>query len=141
MKFRQFGQDPMEINLTPLIDVVFLLLIFFMVSTSFQSESEIEINLPSASRERADLKFETVEIFVDKQNRFFIDRNAVEPPTTRRLRDMLEALMQDEEMSLVVNADAEATHQSVVKIMDAARQLGLKKVVFSTQMALEGEEI
>ncbi len=141
MNFRTGGKgNQVDVNLTPLIDVVFLLLIFFMVSTSFRGESEIEVNLPSASDETFEPKIGITEITIDKDNNIYVAGRKIDPATTEALRAaMKEATLDKEDPEIVVNADSEAQHQSVVRVMDAARQERLHKLTFSTKILGEDE--
>lgn len=142
MNFRSEGKHSVEVNLTPLIDVVFLLLIFFMVSTSFRGESEIAVNLPTASDEVREVEVDITEVTIDKDNQFYVSGKKVSPATTEALRAaMRQATMDKEDPAIVVNADSEAKHQSVVRVMDAARQAKLHKLTFSTKILNEAENI
>jgi len=134
MNFRSRSTESVDINLTPLIDIVFLLLIFFMVSTSFQRESEIEITLPQAGPELLEVQPETIEIAVDADDRIYVNQVQILNSSTRTVRDALQELtLEAEDPTLVVNADARATHQAVIRVMDAARQLGLERIPFATR--------
>jgi len=134
MNFRSRSTESVDINLTPLIDIVFLLLIFFMVSTSFQRESEIEITLPQAGPELLEVQPETIEIAVDADDRIYVNQVQILNSSTRTVRDALQELtLEAEDPTLVVNADARATHQAVIRVMDAARQLGLERITFATR--------
>lgn len=140
MNFGSQRKDEVELNITPLIDVVFLLLIFFMVSTTFERESEINITLPKASEEYTETKPEAITIAIDKQGRVFIDKQPLLNSQLMTIREALRDVSQDiEEPSIIISADAEATHQLVVKVMDAARQLGLVKITFATQKLEEDQ--
>jgi biopolymer transport protein ExbD len=135
MNFRPERKEEIELNITPLVDVVFLLLIFFMVSTTFERNSEINITLPKASDAAKEVNIDTVVIALDGQGRVFINNI---PLVNSQLDTIREALTRNveglNEPALIINADADATHQSVVKILDAARQLSLTRITFSTQI-------
>lgn len=134
MNFKPVSKEDIDINLTPLIDVVFLLLIFFMVSTTFREESEITINLPEASEQQAPSEDKIVEISIDEQGRFFI--NNVQVVNTRPLtvrKALAKVVGNDRKMTVIISADARTPHQSVVVAMDAARQLGLVKLSIATR--------
>jgi len=135
-------KDDVELNLTPVIDVVFLLLIFFMVSTTtFERESEINITLPKATEEYTEVKPDAVIIDVDVQGRVFIDKQALVNSQLSTIREAIrDAIQGREDPPIIISADAEATHQLVIKVMDAARQVGLVKITFATQR-LEEEEL
>ncbi|MGK0296517.1 MAG: biopolymer transport protein ExbD [Gammaproteobacteria bacterium] len=125
----------LELNITPLVDVVFLLLIFFMVSTTFERNSEITITLPKASDAAKEINVDTVSISVDAQEQIFINDIQIINSQLSTIRETLKQYVEGmNEPTIIISADANATHQSVVKIMDAARQLSLTRITFSTQV-------
>ena len=137
MNFRSKRPDDLDLNITPLIDVVFLLLIFFMVTTTFERESEISITLPEASRDQIDTQDDLIEISIDKQGRVFVNGQALVNAQLSTIRDALDeavAAGNQNRPPVIINADAETNHQSVIKVMDAARQIGLRKVTFATRV-------
>ena len=138
MNFRPDRKDELDLNITPLIDVVFLLLIFFMVSTTFERQSEISISLPRASESMREVNPDVIYVAVDAQQRIYINEILL---VNSRLETIREALLRQAdgvtEPAIVINADANATHQSVVRILDAARQLSLTNITFSTQIEEE----
>jgi biopolymer transport protein ExbD len=126
-------RDP-EINLTPLIDVVFLLLIFFMVSTTFDRTSELEIELPEASAEPTEEEQELLEVTVDMQGRYYVNRKELLNTELETLKRAIEIAADGRhELPLVIRADANSPHQAVIKIMDAASQVGLTRLTFAAQ--------
>jgi len=126
MNFSSARRDEVELNLTPLIDVVFLLLIFFMVSTTFEHEAEINITLPEASEEYTETKPEAVKVAIDAQGRVFINNTLLLNSQLHTIREALRDAVYDlHAPPVIISADAEARHQLVIKTMDAARQLGL----------------
>ena len=134
MNLRPQRKDDVELNITPLIDVVFLLLIFFMVSTTFERESEINITLPEASEEYTDTQLDKVEIAIDAEGRLFVNEQSLVNSQLGTIRDAIRnALFDLEDPQIIISADAKATHQLVVRVMDAARQLNLVKITFATQ--------
>jgi biopolymer transport protein ExbD len=127
--------DEPDVNILPLIDVVFLLLIFFMVTTTFERESEISITLPEASQEKVTPELDKIEIAIDKNGRVFINGEALPDSRFLTIRDALaENLVDVDQVPVIISADAEATHQMVVRVMDAARQLNLRQITFATQL-------
>ncbi len=134
MKFRQtIRQDP-DINLTPLIDVVFLLLIFFMVSTTFTRESEISVDLPEATAKAQQQDEHPLEITIDAQGRFYVNRQLVVNKQLDTLVRALRKVMGDgPPPPLVINADAQTPHQYVVTAMDAARHVGIVRLSLATK--------
>ena len=141
MKFTDSDtEDSSLIELTPLIDVVFLLLIFFMVTTTFSKESEMKIRLPEANTEelKTDIKSQ-VEILVSKDSAYAIRKPGQKEVVTlvnsarETLLRSLSEFQDNEDILLVIRADKEATHQSVVNVMDVARDLKMTRITFATQ--------
>ncbi len=134
MNLRQFRREEPAVNLTPLIDVVFLLLIFFMVTTTFREESEIQINLPQASNEPVERVAQALEITIDRDGRFFVNQQALINTQLDTLKRALRESKSDaENQPVIVSADAKAPHQAVVMAMDAARQVGLTRLSIATR--------
>ena len=135
MAFRAPRSDDVDVNLTPLIDVVFLLLIFFMVSTSFVKESQIKLTLPEASEEVKELPADTVEIAIDAAGTWFVNGKAVPDKGLDTLKTAIAAAIPEGvDPVVVIAADEGATHQEVIDIMDAARQLGLVRITFPIEV-------
>jgi biopolymer transport protein ExbD len=138
MNFGPRQEEELDVNLTPLIDVVFLLLIFFMVSTTFVHESEIELTLPEASEEVRENPLDTIEVAIDANGRYFVNGNALINSQLATIRQVLnEVRPVDAEPVVIISADANATHQAVVTVMDAARQVGLTRITFPTRIRAE----
>jgi len=138
MKLRPRRREDFELNVTPLIDVVFLLLIFFMVSTTFEKQSQMKITLPEASEEVTDKIPDSVTVEVDTQGRVFVNKKSLLNSQSLTIREAIRDATHDMKTpTVIIRADANATHQSVIKVMDAARQLGLVKITFATQKARE----
>ena len=120
-----------ELNLTPLIDVVFLLLIFFMVSTTFERESQITIELPEAGGEELVIEKEVLDITVDRDGRFFVNQREVINTEVATLKIAIsKAVGDNRKIPVLINADAQSPHQAVMTVMDAASQLGLVDMTF-----------
>ncbi len=134
MRLGRRRDEPPDITLTPLIDVVFLLLIFFMVSTTFSRHAQIEIELPEASTEEEEQEEpEVVEIAIDVKGRYYVNgRQLINSQLVTLKQAMREAAGKRETPPIVISADANTPHQSVVTAMDAARQLGLTHLSFAT---------
>jgi len=139
MNFTPKREKELELNLTPLIDVVFLLLIFFMVSTTFERESELSIELPESSGEEAQNDKPVIEISIDGQGRYFINQRKLKDGKVETLkqgiRQIRSKLGDDKEPKLIISADRMTPHQAVVVAMDAARQLGLVHLTFATKLS------
>ena len=131
MNFGPRREEELEVNLTPLIDVVFLLLIFFMVSTTFIRESEIELTLPEASAAARENHLDTIEVAIDANGRYFVNGNALINTQFDTIRHaLIEVRPANAEPVVIISADANASHQAVVTVMDAARQAGLTRITF-----------
>ena len=129
MKFRRQPRAALNVNLTPLIDVVFLLLIFFMVSTTFTRETQLAVDLPEATGLARDQVDEQLEILIDERGQFRVNGRALVDGRLRTLQAaMYEVAQGDTTLPLVISADAQAPHQSVVRAMDAAGQMGFSRL-------------
>ena len=138
MNLRPSKKADVDLNITPLIDVVFLLLIFFMVSTTFDRSSEINITLPQASEEYTQAKPESVKVAIDPRGRVFVNDRQLANSQLYTIREAIRDASRDlKKPTIIINADANATHQMVVRVMDAARQLNLLKITFATQKLKE----
>jgi biopolymer transport protein ExbD len=128
------SRDDPEINFIPLIDVLLVILIFLMVTTTYQRVSELQITLPEADAEAAKQRPREVNVGVDAQGRYVIDKTVFTFTTANALADMLRKAAGDaKDPVVIINADAQATHQSVVRVMEAARIAGLLHITFATQ--------
>ncbi len=141
MNFQSGSNEELDINITPLIDVVFLLLIFFMVSTTFERESEINITLPQASEELTEAKPDAINVAIDARGNIYVNDQALLNSQLSSIKEAIfDKLGQRNDAPVIISADSEADHQSVVKVMDAARQLGLIRITFATQKYEDEEE-
>lgn len=134
MQFRRQNIDQEGINLTPLIDVVFLLLIFFMVSTTFTKESHLKLNLPEAAGPQAESPPSTIEVLINADGSYSVDGRALINKKLTTLKSALSEVSADEyNRPLIITADATAQHQAVVRAMDAAGQLGFVHLSITTR--------
>ncbi len=134
MKFRKQRKEMVQLNLTPLIDVVFLLLIFFMVSTSFTRENQLQINLPEASAEEVSSVTHGLTLTIQENGTYALNGRVLSSNSIDIIKEaLLEESRGEVDQSLLLVADANATHQSVVRAMDAAGQLGFVNLRISTQ--------
>lgn len=141
MNLRRSRSEEPDVNLTPLIDVVFILLIFFMVSTTFQRESEIKIELPEASAEPVEAEKDVLEIVVDADGRYFIDEQQVVNTELATLKKAIARFMGDrKELPVVIRADRRTPYEAVVRAMDATSQLGLVQMSLATSQPADGGE-
>lgn len=140
MNLQQDRKEDLDVNITPLIDIVFLLLIFFMVSTTFDRESEIDVTLPQAAIDAPQEQNEVIEIVISSQGEFYINGKRVINKQVSTLKQaLLKVANGREDPPIIISADAKATHQSVVTVMDAARQLGFVHLSFATSQITESQ--
>ena len=126
-------EDP-EINFIPLIDVLLVILIFLMVTTTYQRIAELQITLPEANADAAKDRPKEINVGIDAQGRYVIDKQVFTYTTPQAMADMLKRVAADaKDPVVIINADAQATHQSVVHVMEAARLAGLLHITFATQ--------
>lgn len=126
MKFKRQKKTNLELNLTPMIDVVLLLLIFFMVSTTFTKETRLMLDLPEATAEPVGANEKVLEIIIDPSGRFGINGQMLVNDEAETLKQALTKTIADQTPlpPLVIVADAKSPHQSVVTAMDVAGKLG-----------------
>ncbi len=134
MKLQTRSKEAPEINLTSLIDVVLLLLVFFMVSTSFVREAEIRLRLPQAEAPAAPSSFdEALDITVTQTGAYIVNGRPLVDNQRHTLRAAIETLMGDtRNLPVTIRADAQATHQAVVTAMDVVGQLGFEQINIAT---------
>jgi len=134
------GRDDPEINFIPLIDVLLVILIFLMVTTTYQRVAELQITLPEASADPVKDRPKEVNVGIDAQGRYVVDRNVFAFSTVNALADTLKRAAGDaKDPVVIINADAQATHQAVVHVMEAARQAGFLHITFATQSPTGGK--
>ena len=127
-------REPLEINLVPLIDVMMVILIFLMITTTYSKYTELQINLPTADAEKQLERPNEISVLVNAQGQYVINRNAVPFRSVEQLADELRRAGGSlKEPVVVISADATATHQQVVRVMEAARLAGLSQITFTTQ--------
>lgn len=134
MEFRRQVREEESINLTPLIDVVFLLLIFFMVSTTFTKETHLAVDLPEASAEAVTVVKKGIDIVVRQNGDYAINgKNIINSQANTLYRALEIEAAGDNRQPLVITADAKASHQAVVRAMDVAGKLGFEQLRITTQ--------
>jgi len=134
VQFRRQTQLEEGINLTPLIDVVFLLLIFFMVSTTFTKETHLTIDLPEASGATEITQPTAIDIVINSNGEYSVNGQALVNNQADTLSRALARISDGEQdVPVVITADANTSHQSVVRAMDVAGRLGLSKLRITTQ--------
>ena len=129
------AREAPEINFIPLIDVLLVILIFLMVTTTYQRVAELQITLPEADAEQMKQRPREINVGIDAQGRYVIDKTVFTFTTAAALADTLKQAAGDaKEPVVIINADANATHQSVIHVMEAARMAGYIHITFATQM-------
>jgi len=127
--------DDLEINFIPLIDVLLVIIIFLVVSTTFARFSQLKINLPIAEANIVDNNSEHINVTISKDGQYAINERPINAKTVAELTIKLREISASKiDSSLVINADALASHQSVINVMEASRQVGLTKITFSTKV-------
>lgn len=133
MNFSRAEEDRLDVNITPLIDVVFLLLIFFMVTTTFNQQAELRVDLPEASSEEQALEIIPIEITIDPMGVYFVNGQSLAKNNAPALLQALRKLVgNDKEKSVIIRADATTPHQAVVTAMDTVSKVGVSKLSIAT---------
>jgi len=130
-------EETVDVNLTPLIDVVFLLLIFFMVTTTFDKHARLKVSLPESSTKASQQQQEPLVLSIDAKGNYFLnDRQLVNQQVDTLKQALQKTIGHDKkdykDVALVLRADANTPHQSVIRAMDAASQLGLTRLSIAT---------
>ena len=137
MNFRRsLRRDEPEINFIPLIDVLLVILIFLMVTTTYSKFTELQVNLPVAGADKPAERPREIVVAVSADGRYLIDGTAASFPSPAAFAQELRRQSRDrKDPMLVIYADAGATHQAVVNVLEAARLAGIAKVTFAAQSA------
>lgn len=136
MNFKRQNKEVLDLNLTPLIDIVFLLLIFFMVSTTFTKENHLAVNLPEANGEVVDAPDKMVEVIIDKFGQYRVNSQALINTKLLTLKQAIEKVSEgDKSLPFIITADALTPHESVVRAMDAAGQLGFSRLSITSKQS------
>jgi biopolymer transport protein ExbD len=136
MNFRGIQKEDPEINLIPMIDVLLVILIFLMITTTYSRFAELNITLPSADAQKQLERPNEISVAVTSAGQYVIDkRQAPFRDVAGLAEDLKKAATGRKDPVVVIDADANATHQSVIHVMEAARLAGLTQVTFTTQAA------
>ena len=132
MRFSQLKREEISlgISIAPLIDIVFLLLIFFMLTSHFDIISGIDIKLPDISERGSDQSVDTMTVSLDKTGNCYLQKKKV---TLKDLYLVIEELAKEKKINLILNADRDVTHGHVVRIMDLAKKAGINSIVIAAQ--------
>ena len=137
MNFRHRRPEEPEINLIPFIDVLLVVLIFLMLSTTYSKYSELQVTLPVADAERLKERPGEILVSVTAEGQYLVNRQPIEGRSVELLTAALQAAAaagSGEQSVVIVSADALAAHQSVINVLDAARRASLPRLTFATQL-------
>jgi biopolymer transport protein ExbD len=138
MNFRPRAKDEPEINLIPFIDVLLVILIFLMLTTTYSKFTEMQLKLPVADVDAQRDYPREVVVAVSTDGRYMVNRQPVTGRGPEALSEAIgEAAKAGKDSVVIISADATATHQSVITVMEAARRVGLSQITFATQSSTE----
>lgn len=148
MKFQRKRRERVDITLISMIDVLFVLLLFFMVSTTFNRHTEVKIKLPEASGEEAESNPKSVNLTIDKTGAYSLvsgNDGQPRPPLPDKSRETLVRELsrlspEEKDLPFIISADAKTPHQSVMTVLDVAGQMGFNHITFATQEPEGAEE-
>lgn len=127
--------EDLEMNLVPLIDVLLVIIIFLVVSATFSRVSELQINLPTAEANAPEEKPLVINVGIDADGHYVVNKEAIADGSVSSIASALQKAVGDgKEPTIVINADANTTHQSVINVMEASRQAGYTHITFATQV-------
>ena len=134
IRFRTSGRDEPEINLIPFIDILLVVLIFLMATTTYSKYTELQVNLPVADADAARTQPKEIIVSVGKEGRYAVGRTVLPSTDVAALVQALQAQANgQQDVVVVINADSATSHQSVINVMEAARRSGLNQITFATQ--------
>jgi biopolymer transport protein ExbD len=140
MNFRRHRPEEPEINLIPFIDVLLVILIFLMLSTTYSKFTELQITLPTANADKLRDQPAEIVVAVSADGRYAVNRKPVEGRSVDILTmELAAAAAGQKDPVVIVSADATAAHQAVINVLDAARRAGLPKLTFATQNGAGGK--
>ncbi len=138
MNFRKSSRDEPEINLIPFIDVLLVVLIFLMLSTTYSKFTELQIKLPLADAEKQRDYPKEVIVAVSSDGRYMVNKTPVDGRSLQALgQALVEGASAGKDSVIIISADASATHQAVITVMEAARRSGFTQITFATQSAAQ----
>jgi len=139
MRFRRSLEEEPEVNLIPLIDVLLIVLIFLAVTTTYARFSELQIELPTADANKTQNRPQEIQVGVTADGRIAIDRVLIGVTDPAAVAEQLQRAVRGRDKPLlVINADAQAPHQAVINVMEAARLANLPRISFATQRQTAG---
>jgi biopolymer transport protein ExbD len=137
MNFRSSGhRDEPEINLIPFIDILLVVLIFLVLTTTYSKFTELQVNLPTADAEAPKQNPKEIVVAVGADGRYAVNRTVLEGTSVELIASALQASAPEgQDTVVVISAEAAAAHQAVINVMDAARRAGLVQITFATQQS------
>jgi biopolymer transport protein ExbD len=140
LNIRRTQRDEVELNLTPLIDVVFLLLIFFMVTTSFNKLAALKITLPEAVGEQSEAPAKQIEVAIDQNGQFFINSKALVNSQSDTIRRAIEKEANGQlDIPFIISGDAKTDYELVVRTMSVAQGLGMLNLSFQHTISTDAQ--
>lgn len=134
MRFRRPLDEEPEVNLIPLIDILLVVLIFLAISTTYSKYAELKIELPTADAMQPAVRPNEINVAVTADGRYALERKVIGAPEVPELAAALQRAAQGKDSPLIIiNADAQAPHQAVISVMEAARLAGIVRISFATQ--------
>ncbi|MGC9561100.1 MAG: ExbD/TolR family protein [Brachymonas sp.] len=137
MKFRTRPREEPEINLIPFIDVLLVILIFLMLTTTYSKFNELQLQLPVASADATREHPKEIIVSVAADGQYAVNQSVLDDRSPAALTQALQQLQASPDSTLIISADAHSTHQAVITVMEVARSLGLTRVTFATQKAAQ----
>lgn len=139
MRFHRKKRPLQDISVTSMVDVVLLLLFFFMVSTTFNKQTQVRVKLPQADGEKTEAALETIRLTIDKNGDYYLENSNGE--SHQLLNNKVETLIQALQkrykagvaVPFIINADGKTPHQSVITALEAANAVGFKQISFATE--------
>lgn len=131
---RRHHDNDIELNFIPLIDVLLVVIIFLMVTTTFAKLSEVKINLPVAEKNQVNEDTVPISVLITEDGRYLINDEPVVSADIESMANILRELAKDkQDTQVIISADANARHQSIINLMEAARKAMLSKIAFATK--------
>lgn len=139
MKFKRTQVEEININLTPMIDCLLFILVFLLLSTTFDQQSRLQLTLPDAQGTPPKVFDRKIEVMVDATGHYSVNGQAISTKKTSDLKQIIEQISQERrDMVFIISADSKASHQDVIRVLDVAGQLGFSNVNISTKVPARG---
>ncbi len=133
-KFRSIQDSDSPIpDITPIIDVVFILLIFFMLTSSFTKQNQININLPEAKNSAEQINYNVIDVFISRANKISVKNVVLKDNDSDTVREAFLPYISDVNSSIVISGDAETSYQTIITILDVSAKLGFERIRLNTK--------